>query len=82
MNYNKGNTLELDIKKAWKIDGFDAVIGNPPYNDNSGNKGKGHTLWDKFTLVSINTWLKTNGYLVYVHPRSWRQINHKILENL
>jgi hypothetical protein len=80
LNYNEGNTLELNIKEKWYINGFDAVIGNPPYNDNSGNKGKGHTLWDKFTLVSINTWLKTNGYLVYVHPRTWRQINHKILE--
>jgi hypothetical protein len=68
------------MKEKWDIHGFDAVIGNPPYNDDSGNKGKGHTLWDKFTLVSINTWLKLNGYLVYVHPRTWRQINHKILE--
>ena len=80
LNYNEGNTLELDIKEKWGIDGFDAVIGNPPYNDNSGNKGKGHTLWDKFTLVSIKTWLKTNGCLLYVHPRNWRQINHKILQ--
>ena len=80
LNYNEGNTLELDIKEKWNINGFDAVIGNPPYNNNRGNKGKGHTLWDKFTLVSINTWLKLNGYLVYVHPRTWRQINHKILK--
>jgi len=25
--YNLGNTLDLDIKKKWDIDGFDAVIG-------------------------------------------------------
>ena len=31
LNYNEGNTLELDIKDKWGIDGFDAVIGNPPY---------------------------------------------------
>ena len=32
LNYNEGNTLELDIKEKWDIEGFDAVIGNPPYN--------------------------------------------------
>jgi hypothetical protein len=33
LNYNEGNTLELDIKEKWDIDGFDAVIGNPPYQN-------------------------------------------------
>lgn len=82
INFNSyvGDTLKLDTKKEWGIDGFNAVIGNPPYNDDSGNKGKGHMLWDKFTLLAINSWIKTNGYLVYVHPASWRQINHGILE--
>jgi type I restriction-modification system DNA methylase subunit len=32
LNYNEGNTLELDIKEKWDIEGFDTVIGNPPYN--------------------------------------------------
>ena len=27
-----GDTLELDIKDVFKVDAFDAVIGNPPYN--------------------------------------------------
>ena len=31
LNYHEGNTLELDIKKQWRIDGFDAIICNPPY---------------------------------------------------
>ena len=73
LNYNEGNTLELDIKKKWNIDGFDAVIGNPPYNDNSGNKGSGHKIWDKFMLYSINNWLKIKGYLLFIHPPLWRQ---------
>ena len=30
LNYNEA--LELDIKEKWDIEGFDAVIGNPPYN--------------------------------------------------
>ena len=79
-NYNIGNSLELNIKEKWNIDGFEAIIGNPPYNDNSGNKGKNHKLWEKFTLIAINSLLNINGYLMFIHPPGWRQINHKILQ--
>ena len=47
-------------------------MGNPPYNDNSGNKGKGHTLWVKFVEIAINKLLKQNGFLMYIHPSLWR----------
>jgi hypothetical protein len=75
-----GDTLELDIKKTFNINNFDAVIGNPPYNDDSGNKGKGHMLWDKFVIISLNKFVKENGYLVYVHPAVWRQYEHPCLD--
>jgi len=78
-NFNTGNTLELNIKDKWNVDKFDAVIGNPPYNDNSGNKGKGHTLWTKFVEKTFSNWLKNAGILVYVHPSLWRQIEHPCL---
>jgi hypothetical protein len=76
LNFNEGNTLELDIKEKWYIDGFDAVIGNPPYNS-SGNTGTGNTIWQDFTKVSLNKLLKKNGYLLYVHPPGWRKPNTK-----
>ena len=72
LNYNIGNTLELDIKLKWNIEGFNAVIGNPPYNS-SGNTGTGNTIWQDFTKISLNKFLKKNGYLLYVHPPSWRK---------
>ena len=72
--YNEGNTLELDIKEKWDIDGFDAIIGNPPYNS-SGNTGTGNTIWQDFTKVSLNKLLQNNGYLLYVHPPGWRKPN-------
>ena len=78
LNYNEGNTLELDIKEKWGISGFDAVIGNPPYNDNSGNKGKGHTLWTKFIEISLEKWINDGGYLLYVNPSLWRQADHPL----
>ena len=78
LNYNEGNTLELDIKEKWEIEGFDAVIGNPPYQSSNNNKGSGNTLWNLFVEKSLTLWLIENGLLLYVHPRGWRQINSKI----
>ena len=69
LNYYEGNTLDLDI------DGFDAVIGNPPYNA-SGNTGTGNTIWQDFTKVSLNK-LKKGGYLLFVHPPGWRKPCYK-----
>lgn len=70
-DFNKytGDTLKLDINNLWGIDGFDAVIGNPPYNltENSRN-----TLWDLFVDKSIHL-LTNNGYLLFVHPSLWRK---------
>jgi type I restriction-modification system DNA methylase subunit len=76
LNYNEGNTLELNIKEKWDLDGFDAVIGNPPYNS-SGNTGTGNTIWQEFTKKSLNEWLTKNGYLLFVHPSGWRKPNTK-----
>ena len=81
-NSHIGNTLDLVIRTKWALDGFDAVIGNPPYNDNSGNKGKGHTLWTHFIEKSLNEFVLTNGYLVFVHPSVWRQVEHPCLNLL
>ena len=78
-NKYNGDTLEININEIFNINNFDAVIGNPPYNDASGNKGKGHMLWDKFVIISLNTFIKENGFLIYVHPAVWRQYEHPCL---
>ncbi len=74
LHYNEGDTLDLDIKDKWNIDGFDSVIGNPPYNS-SGNTGTGNTIWQNFTNKTLNKWLNSNGYLLFVHPPGWRKPN-------
>lgn len=43
-NLYEDDTLKLDKEKEWNIKEFEIIIGNPPYQDDSGNKGKGHTL--------------------------------------
>ena len=77
-NSNIGNTLELNVLTKWDIAGFNAVIGNPPYNDDSGNKGKGHILWPIFIENSLTKWLNPNGYLLFVNPSLWRQPEHPL----
>ena len=74
LNYYEGNTLELDIQEKWNMDGFQAVIGNPPYNA-SGDTGTGNTIWQDFTKKSLNQFLTPHGYLVFVHPPGWRKPN-------
>ena len=76
LNYYQGNTLELNIEDYWGITGFDAVIGNPPYNS-SGNTGTGNTIWQHFTKKSLNIWINDGGYLCFVHPPGWRKPNTK-----
>ncbi|ADO67506.1 putative methyltransferase [Cafeteria roenbergensis virus] len=80
LNYNEGNTLELDIKEKWGLEGFDAVIGNPPYQAPSLNKKSSKILWNKFVNKSINYFLQINGYLLYIHPALWRKPNHTLLK--
>ena len=73
LNYNEGNTLELDIKEKWNIDGFDAVIGNPPYQEVSENgvsKGGGNNLYTKFIYYADKN-LNLNGYLLYINPPTY-----------
>ena len=73
LNLYEGDALELDTDVEWGIKNFDVIIGNPPYQSNKASNG---TLWDKFVLKSLSI-LKENGYLVYVHPSGWRDIDGK-----
>jgi hypothetical protein len=75
-----GDTLELDVEENWGVNGFNAVVGNPPYNKAKEEALKGgyggRSLWDIFVTTSINKWIKTGGYLLFVHPPSWRKPEH------
>jgi hypothetical protein len=74
------NVLDTDVLSKCNVKGFNMVIGNPPYNDDSGNKGKSHILWDKFVIYALNKWLIKGGYLLYIHPSLWRQKDHELFK--
>ena len=86
-NSNVGNTLELEIKEKWKINGFEAVIGNPPYNDNGGIRKGGKNLYSKFSLQSLK-WILNDGYLLFIVPigilksTNYKQPTHFMIEIL
>ena len=85
-NTYTGDTLKIDIKKTWNISGFDAVIGNPPYNISKDGTLKGgyggRSLWDLFVVKSLKEWVNAEKYLVFVHPPSWRKPEHYLWEVL
>jgi len=66
--------FDKHAKEVWGVEKWSAIIQNPPYNDDSDNRGSAHVLWDKFCLKSI-TMLVDDGYLVMVHPSGWRAIS-------
>lgn len=78
LNLYQGSFLDLNPEEEWKVETFDMVFGNPPYQDSTGNKGGGHMLWVPFVTKSLSL-IKDNGFLVFVHPAGWRQPGNDIL---
>ena len=75
LNLYQGSYLDLDPKKEWGVEKFDVIFGNPPYQEKVGPR-KTNTLWDKFVKKSLDL-LIMGGFLVFVHPSGWRNIDGK-----
>ena len=80
LNLYEGDTLKLNTENIWGIKKFDVVMGNPPYNKSKDGTLKGgyggRSLWDLFVVKSLNEWVIEKGYLVFIHPPSWRKPEH------
>ncbi len=63
--------LDIDVKNLTGVKTFDIIMGNPPFQENIAGNQKSRTLWNLFTLKSIDT-LSKDGYLAFVHPSGWR----------
>lgn len=68
------------MKEVWKIDKFDLIIQNPPYQEVVGVK-KTQQLWGKFVIKSYNL-LKETGYMNFVHPGGWRFITNRSMSDI
>jgi hypothetical protein len=86
LNLYEGDTLELDIVSVWglKLNSFDVILGNPPYNkggirSHTGKQlgDKNETIWTKFIEKSFE-WLKPDGFLAFINPLSWLKKSHSL----
>jgi hypothetical protein len=66
LKYNEGDTLELDIREKWDVEGFDAVIGNPPYSTNPSNPDN-KPIYNKF----IEKYIDNCVLMLFVVPSRW-----------
>ena len=87
LNFFRGNTLSKDfdkhMKKEWKVENFDVIVGNFPYQLQKPGFKKTQPLWNIFVEKSISI-LSENGYLCTVHPSGWRSLDgdYKDVQNL
>jgi site-specific DNA-methyltransferase (adenine-specific) len=81
LNVYRGSFLTEDfdkwMKEVWKLDGFDVVVGNPPYQSNEdrqeqGNKLKSYKqpMWPLFIQKGISI-INENGFQILITPTSW-----------
>jgi hypothetical protein len=72
------NSNFLTEEPKWKrnlgIEKFDVIMGNPPYQLKKPGDTKSQAIWPSFVESSIG-YLNKNGYLVFVHPSGWRNID-------
>ncbi len=59
------------LLSAFKVNRFDVIMGNPPYNAGGVAKGGG-TLWPLFVRRAFEL-IRPNGYITFVHPQGWRK---------
>jgi site-specific DNA-methyltransferase (adenine-specific) len=70
------------MKNEWNIEKFDIVVGNPPYQENTGKDGKtASTLWPRFLQKIIETTIKIDGYLLFITPISWMSPGKQLIRN-
>jgi hypothetical protein len=88
LNLYQGNALELNPSVEWKVEKFDVILGNPPYNkggirSHTGKQlgKKNETIWTKFVEKSFE-WLKQGGFIAFIHPLSWLKKSHSLHNKL
>jgi len=67
----------IDFKHFTKVDiklKFDIILGNPPFQYKEENK-QSQCIWHLFIKRSYEELLEEKGYLLFIHPSGWRDIN-------
>ena len=84
LNIYEGDFLKFESEKIFNTQKYDIIMGNPPYNKSKESSLKGgyggRSLWDLFVVKSLNELLNDNGFLMFIHPPSWRKPEHYLWE--
>jgi hypothetical protein len=78
LNVFRGDFLGDDFDKQmveWGLDGFDLVVGNPPYSDNNFT-GKNNKIYPHFSKKCLNL-LTDNGKMLFITPVSATKNNQR-----
>ena len=59
------------MNNVWKVESFDLIIQNPPYQTREDGNTKTKPIWHLFVQKSL-TLLKEDKYMIMVHPDGWR----------
>jgi hypothetical protein len=85
LNDGKMNEKWIDALK----NGFDVIVGNPPFNKGGirSHTGtmlgvKSETIWPLFIKNSLDLWLKPSGYLAFINPLSWLKKSHSMHDKM
>ncbi len=74
LNIFEGSFIEDKVytkEEIYNNNGFDIIVGNPPYNQGGVGKGGG-VFWKYFVDKSFKI-LNNNGYILMIHPTGWRK---------
>ena len=90
LNVYRGSFLTDDfdkhMKEVWRLEGFDVVVGNPPYqetHEDGRSKRDSVRLWAKFILnIFDKNILKEDGYLNFVTPSGWAGSSSVIFDKI
>lgn len=81
-----GDFLKEEWKDVFKVDKFDIIVGNPPFNKGGIRSKTGKNfiegeknviIWPSFIKKSFE-YLKENGFLVFINPLSWLKKNDSL----
>jgi hypothetical protein len=79
LNVFRGDFLsdkfDKHMKEVWRLDGFDVVVGNPPYSDNNFS-GKNNKIYPHFSKKCLNL-LKDDGKMLFITPVSATKNNQR-----
>ena len=88
----KANIEKIDSEKGFfalkplifngkKVNEFDIIMGNPPYNPPKTESGSsGNSIWQNFVIKSHSI-LNDKGYLLFIHPPGWKKPTDEIFKS-